>query len=85
MGLFPMRVSFGEFLLDTDQRRLFAGDREIRLAPKVLELLTLLVSHRPRALTKDEISARLWPQTRLALPSTSRRPAPGTTSSSRKM
>ena len=58
-----MRVSFGEFVADFDQRRLSAAGREIRLTPKGFELLELLVGNRPKALRKDELFARLWPGT----------------------
>jgi DNA-binding winged helix-turn-helix (wHTH) protein len=58
-----VQVSFGEFIADFDQRRLFARDREIRLTPKCFELLSLLIEHRPRALKKDELFAGLWPDT----------------------
>jgi DNA-binding winged helix-turn-helix (wHTH) protein len=58
-----MQASFGEFIADFDQRRLFAANREIRLTPKGFELLRLLIENRPKALKKDEIFARLWPDT----------------------
>jgi DNA-binding winged helix-turn-helix (wHTH) protein len=58
-----MRVSFREFDVDFDQRRLFAGDREVRIAPKALDLLRLLIDKRPAAIGKSEIFARLWPDT----------------------
>jgi DNA-binding winged helix-turn-helix (wHTH) protein len=58
-----MRLSFGDFCLDLDQRRLFARDREIRLAPKGFELLKLLIESRPKALAKDELFRNLWPDT----------------------
>lgn len=58
-----MRVSFGEFVADFDQRRLLAAGREVRLTPKGFELLELLVGSRPKALRKDELFARLWPGT----------------------
>jgi len=58
-----MQLSFGEFVADFDQRRLFAPDREIRLTPKGFELLRLLIENRPKALRKDELFDRLWPET----------------------
>jgi DNA-binding winged helix-turn-helix (wHTH) protein len=58
-----MRLTFGAFVLDLDQRRLFGGDVEVRLQPKAFELLRLLVEARPRALSKDEILAAVWPGT----------------------
>ena len=58
-----MRVSFDRFILDSDQRLLLAGDKEVRLAPKAFDLLTLLIEERPKALSKDDIFQRLWPGT----------------------
>jgi DNA-binding winged helix-turn-helix (wHTH) protein len=59
----PVRVTFGEVTLDTDSRQVFRGAREVRVSPKALDLLRLLVSSRPRALTKKELLERLWPAT----------------------
>jgi DNA-binding winged helix-turn-helix (wHTH) protein len=58
-----MRLTFGSFVLDLDQRRLLAGDADVRLQPKAFELLRLLVEARPKALGKDEILAAVWPGT----------------------
>jgi DNA-binding winged helix-turn-helix (wHTH) protein len=58
-----MRLSFGEFIVDLDERRLLGRQGEIRLAPKVFELLKVLIERRPKALTKDELFAHLWPGT----------------------
>ncbi len=58
-----MRIAFDEFVLDSEQRRLLAAEREIRLAPKGFDLLKLLLDERPRALSKQEIFQRLWPDT----------------------
>lgn len=56
-----MRHRFGSFALDVDQRRLFNGTTEVRLQPKGFDLLRLLVTTRPKALSKDEILAAVWP------------------------
>lgn len=58
-----MRLAFGDFVLDLDQRRLFAGSDEVHLQPKAFELLRALVEVRPKALSKDEILERVWPGT----------------------
>ncbi len=58
-----MRFRFGEFVLDTGSRQLLRGDGEVHLEPKALDLLELLVAHRPNALTKSRIRDRLWPRT----------------------
>jgi DNA-binding winged helix-turn-helix (wHTH) protein len=47
--------------LDTDSRRLFRGADEVHLSPKAFELLKLLVENRPRALSKAEMLAAVWP------------------------
>jgi hypothetical protein len=42
---------------------LLRAGKEVRLSPKALQLLELLVVERPRALAKEEIRDRLWPRT----------------------
>ena len=63
MGGDVAALSFDGFVADFSQRRLFAGDREIRLTPKAFDLLRLLIESRPRAVPKSEIFAQLWPDT----------------------
>jgi DNA-binding winged helix-turn-helix (wHTH) protein len=58
-----MRVHFGEFALDRDSRQLWRGQEELRLVPKAFDLLDLLLSERPRAVSKDRIRDRVWPKT----------------------
>lgn len=58
-----MRLSFGGFVIDFDERRLLSGEQEIRLTPKAFDLLRLLIESRPKALSKQEIFERLWPGT----------------------
>jgi DNA-binding winged helix-turn-helix (wHTH) protein len=58
-----MQMRFGEFMLDTDSRQLRQGGTEHHLSPKGFELLRLLLENRPRALSKEELHARLWPST----------------------
>ena len=58
-----MRVSFGECLLDLDRRELRRGGEVAHLTTKAYALLVLLVRERPRALSKGEIVAALWPDT----------------------
>ena len=61
-----MRLGFGDLVLDIGTRQLLRGDRELRLSPKAFELLRLLVDERPRAISKDELLERLWPDTFVA-------------------
>lgn len=51
---------FAGHLLLPAERRLLAGEREIELEAKVLDLILLLVEHRQRALDKREIVDALW-------------------------
>jgi TolB-like protein/DNA-binding winged helix-turn-helix (wHTH) protein/Flp pilus assembly protein TadD len=52
---------FGPFRLDTGQRLLFRGIEVVPLEPKVFETLLALVEASGRALTKDELLKRVWP------------------------
>jgi DNA-binding winged helix-turn-helix (wHTH) protein len=58
-----MRLSFGDFVIDFGERRLFSGRQEIRLTPKAFDLLRLLIENRPNAMSKQDIFERLWPGT----------------------
>lgn len=58
-----MRITFGEFLLDLDRRELYRGEKPVHLSPKAFQLLHLLLQERPRALSKEELTERLWPET----------------------
>lgn len=55
------RFAFGEFVLDSDTRELLRAGRAVHLSPKAFQLLEALVANRPKALSKDELHARLWP------------------------
>jgi DNA-binding winged helix-turn-helix (wHTH) protein len=58
-----MALTFGDFSVDFAQRLLVGPGGEIRLGNKEFDLLQLLIEQRPRALSKDAIFARLWPDT----------------------
>ena len=58
-----MQVRFGRFVLHPDARELRRGDEPVPLSPKAFELLNLLVSHRPKAMAKNDLLERLWPET----------------------
>ena len=58
-----MKLVFEEFTLDLDRRLLLEGDSLLHLSPKALDLLALLIRHRPKALSKEEIFKELWPET----------------------
>lgn len=58
-----LRLCFGEFVLDDAARQLSHHGEPVHLTPKALELLELLVDRRPRAVSKADLSQRLWPET----------------------
>jgi DNA-binding winged helix-turn-helix (wHTH) protein len=61
-----VKIRFGPFTLDLDTRQLTQENREIHLAPKAFELLTMLVLDRPKVLSKAVLQDRLWPGTFVA-------------------
>jgi DNA-binding winged helix-turn-helix (wHTH) protein len=56
-------IRFGDFVFDEDTRELTRGGAEVPLSPKAFELLRHLLRQRPRALSKDELNALIWPDT----------------------
>lgn len=58
-----MQVRFGDFTVDMESRQLRRGDTDRHLSPKAFEFLCLLLTSRPRALSKGELHQRLWPTT----------------------
>src|SRR5262245_60513042 len=54
---------FGEFQLDADKRLLLRRGEPVTIAPKVYEVLAALIERHGQALTKDELLARVWPDT----------------------
>jgi DNA-binding winged helix-turn-helix (wHTH) protein len=52
---------FGPCELDEARRSLTAHGRELRLQPRVFDLLCYLVRHRERVVPKDELLDALWP------------------------
>jgi DNA-binding winged helix-turn-helix (wHTH) protein len=58
-----MRIQFGDCVLDRETWELLVDGRPVHLSPKGLKFLDLLLEHRPRALSKEEIHKSLWPDT----------------------
>ena len=54
---------FSDFVLDVNARELRRGADAIALSPKAYQLLEILVSVRPKALSKLDLQERLWPDT----------------------
>jgi Tol biopolymer transport system component/DNA-binding winged helix-turn-helix (wHTH) protein len=60
----PMAVfEFGPFVLDPAKRFLLRDGVPQSLTPKAFDVLTLLVQHRERVVSKDELLSSLWPGT----------------------
>ncbi len=55
-----MRLAFGDCVFDQERRELTRRGAVVHTGPKLLALLELLLTARPRALTKDEIHKSLW-------------------------
>ncbi len=55
--------SFLNFTLDVDRATLCRENEEITLRPKSFEVLTYLVEHNGRLVTKAELTDTLWPDT----------------------
>jgi DNA-binding winged helix-turn-helix (wHTH) protein len=56
-----MRYGFGDYSLDTQRYELRRAGELIPLGPQVFDVLTYLVAHRDRVVSRDELFARLWP------------------------
>jgi DNA-binding winged helix-turn-helix (wHTH) protein len=61
-----MTLEFRDLCFDPSRRQVSRGGRDIKLTRKAFDLLALLIERRPNALSKDDIHARLWPDTFVA-------------------
>jgi DNA-binding winged helix-turn-helix (wHTH) protein len=61
-----VRLLFGEFAFDGGSRQLLRGNAEVHLGPKAFTLLDLLLSQRPRAVSKAQVRDAVWPRTFVA-------------------
>jgi DNA-binding winged helix-turn-helix (wHTH) protein len=55
-----LRYLFEEYVLDVDRHELRKGDAVLSVEPQVFDLLTLLVRHRERIVSRDELLAHVW-------------------------
>ncbi len=55
-------VRVGDLVIDPLQREVYLGDRLIALTPREYALLEFLARNADRALTRQQISARVWPE-----------------------
>jgi predicted ATPase/DNA-binding winged helix-turn-helix (wHTH) protein len=56
-------IAFGPFRLLPAQRLLLEGERPVRLGSRAFDILTALVERAGEVIGKDELMARVWPQT----------------------
>ena len=54
-------VTFGPFTLEPAQRLLRRDDQVVKLPPKAMDLLLVLVGAAGSLVSKDELMARVWP------------------------
>ena len=58
-----MVFQFGDFTADDEAHELRRGSQSVHVSPKTFELLILLLRSRPRALSKADLHASVWPRT----------------------
>jgi predicted ATPase/DNA-binding winged helix-turn-helix (wHTH) protein len=56
-------ISFGPFRLLAGQRLLLEGDKPVRLGSRAFDILAVLVERAGQVVGKEELIARVWPQT----------------------
>lgn len=52
--------AFGDHVLDPDRRELTRGSEAVAVGPQVFDLLTYLLRHRARVVTKDDLIGAVW-------------------------
>ena len=58
-----MRIRFGPFTVDSGTRQLLHDGQEVHVSPKAFDLLCLLLDRRPAVIRKEDLHARIWPNT----------------------
>jgi DNA-binding winged helix-turn-helix (wHTH) protein len=51
---------------DSDTRQLLRDGAEVHVSPKAFDLLKILIDHRPRVLSRQQLHEHLWPETFVA-------------------
>ncbi len=57
-----MMYRFADCVLDTERYALWRAGRLVRLRPKVFQVLTYLLAHHPRVVSKQELAEHIWPE-----------------------
>ncbi len=55
-----MQYHFNQFVLDTERFELSKADKPLAIEPQVIELIALLIKHRHRLVSKEEINQEIW-------------------------
>jgi DNA-binding winged helix-turn-helix (wHTH) protein/tetratricopeptide (TPR) repeat protein len=63
MALTSPTCRFGPFALDAAKRALWRGEELLAVGPKAVDVLACLVERAGELVTKDELMARVWPDT----------------------
>jgi DNA-binding winged helix-turn-helix (wHTH) protein len=58
-----MRVRFGDCTFDSASRTLLRAGEDVRISGKAFQLLELLLAARPNPIAKNDLFAKLWPDT----------------------
>ena len=58
-----LAISFGPFRLLPGQRLLLEGDKPVRVGSRALDILIILVERAGEVVGKDDLMARVWPDT----------------------
>src|SRR5512133_463183 len=53
-------LQIGSLRVDSTSRRVFKPDKEIQLSAREFELLSVLMSHAGRAVSRDELISKIW-------------------------
>ena len=61
-----VRITFGEFTLDTESREFFRDGQAVHISPKAFLLLEVLLERRPAAVPKSVLKDRLWPSSHVS-------------------
>src|SRR6185295_14220642 len=56
-------VSFGLYRLDVGAERIWRGSQVVKLTPKALAVLRLLLTRAGQVVTKEELFQTVWPDT----------------------
>ena len=57
------RYAFGPFVIDPVKRTLWRDDDAVPITAKTFDVLVVLLEHRERILSKDELLSLVWPNT----------------------